>query len=191
MQGAEVGVNVEIEVEPACGAKDHALVSCSSEIPNNSLDCNGVRLLGLRVEATDLADGEGDVGMTVAGKVEEHPYDGGVAPGLAHGRTIGVRAKGQLGAGKEIWLALLKAGGKNDLVDETTLCESVFALVSLFELDAEELGEASFSREFESFRLKLGDKLVDGLGVFGSDTCIVDVQNNQHGVSVKEAGIKR
>ena len=42
MQGAEVGVNVEIEVELACGAKDHAFVSCSSKVPNNSLDCNGV-----------------------------------------------------------------------------------------------------------------------------------------------------
>ena len=105
--------------------------------------------------------------------------------------TVGVRAEGQLGARKDIRLALLKAGGEDDLVDEATLCELVFALVGLFELDAEELGEASFSREFESFRLKLGDKLVDGLGVFGSNTCIVNVQNNQHGVSVKEAWIKR
>ena len=84
---------------------------------------------------TDLADGEGDVGMTIAGEVEEHANDGGVAPRLAHGRTIRVRAEGQLGAGKQVWLALLKTSSGDNLVDKATLCEMVFTLVSLFKLD--------------------------------------------------------
>ena len=42
VQGAEVGNNVVIEVELACGAKDHAFISCSSKVPNNLLDCNGM-----------------------------------------------------------------------------------------------------------------------------------------------------
>ena len=89
----------------------------------------------------------------------------------------------------KVRLTVLEAGGRDDLVNETALGKSVFVLVSLLELDAEELCKAAFPREVEPFLLQHVDQLVDVAGVLGSDSGVVDVQNNQHVVGVEEAGI--
>ena len=54
-----------------------------------------------------------------------------------------VRAKSLLGAGKEVGLAVLESGARDNLVDQATLGQVIFVLVSLLELDAEELCNAS------------------------------------------------
>ena len=77
MKRTEVGIDIEVERELACGSNNHAFVARSCKITNNPLDCDGMGLLGLGVEAADLANGEGNVGSTVAGEVEEHSDDGG------------------------------------------------------------------------------------------------------------------
>ena len=94
-----------------------------------------------------------------------------------------------LSARKKVRLTVLEAGGRDDLVDETALGKSVFVLVSLLELDTEELCKAAFPREVEPFLLQHVDQLVNVAGVLGSDSGVVDVQNNQHVVGVEEAGI--
>ena len=76
----EVGVDIKVERELACGSNNHAFVTRSCKIPNNPLDCNCMGLFGLGVEAADLANGKGNVGSTVAGEVEEHSDNGGIAP---------------------------------------------------------------------------------------------------------------
>ena len=82
MKRTKVGVDVEVERELACGSNDHAFITRPCKIRNNPLDCDGMGLFGLGVEVADLANGEGNVGSTVAGEVEEHSNDGGIAPGL-------------------------------------------------------------------------------------------------------------
>ena len=80
MKRTEVGIDVEVERELACGSNNHTFVTRSCKVTNNPLDCDGMGLFGLGVEAADLANGEGNVGSTVAGEVEEHSDDGGIAP---------------------------------------------------------------------------------------------------------------
>ena len=73
-----------------------------------------------------------------------------------------------LSAREKVRLTVLEAGGRDDLVDETALGKSVFVLVSLLELDTEELCKAAFPREVEPFLLQHVDQLVDVAGVLGS-----------------------
>ena len=94
-----------------------------------------------------------------------------------------------LSAGKKVRLAVLEAGGQDDLVDETTPGKSVFVLVSLLKLDAKKLCEAAFPREVEPLLLQHVDQLVNVAGILGGDSGIVNIQNNQHVVGVEEAGV--
>ena len=94
-----------------------------------------------------------------------------------------------LSARKKVRLAVLEAGGRDDLVDGTALGKSVFILVSLLELDTKKLCKASFPHEVEPLLLQHVDQLVDVAGVLGGDSSVIDVQNSQHVVGVEEAGI--
>ena len=93
MKRTKVSINIEVERGLACGLNDHAFVARPCKITNNPLDCHGMGLFGLGVEAADLANGEGNVGSTVAGEVEEHSDDGGIAPGLVHWWASGLEPR--------------------------------------------------------------------------------------------------
>ena len=124
---------------------------------NNPLDCDSMGLFGLGVEVADLGDGGGDIRVTVAGEVEEHPDDGEIAPGLVNWWTIRIGAKGFLSAREKVGLAVLEASGGDNFVDEAALGKSVFIFVSLLKLNAKELHEASFPHEVKPLLLQLVD----------------------------------
>ena len=77
MEGAEVGVNVEIEAEVlGSWAIDGPFVSSSNKVANNCFHCLSMGLFGVIAEAGDLTDSECDVWTGVARKVQEHANNG-------------------------------------------------------------------------------------------------------------------
>ena len=66
MERTEISIDVEVEGKLAEWAGDHSFVTRPCQVTNNPLDCNGMGLFGLGIEVTNLTDGEGNVGATVA-----------------------------------------------------------------------------------------------------------------------------
>ena len=72
IQTGKVSITPTLKIESFVGLEDHAFVLGALEVSNNHLESSGMRPFGTVVEATHLADGKGDVGMGIGGKIQEH-----------------------------------------------------------------------------------------------------------------------
>ena len=94
IQTGKVSITPALKVESSVGLEDHAFVLGALEVSNNHLESSGMQLFGTVVEATHLADGEGDVGMGIGGEIQEHTKNRGVVELFLIWLSVRVNAEG-------------------------------------------------------------------------------------------------
>ena len=163
VEPGEIGVRVHVQGELTGGLHDRPFVARRPEVADDGLDGGRVALAGVGGEASDLADGEGDVGTRVGGQVQKHADDGRVAPLFTHRRPVGIRTKGDLSGRKAVRVTVLEPGDCGDLLDEPLLGEGEGASGGIaLKLDPEVLAKVLLLAELEPASTELAQELIDG-----------------------------
>ena len=136
-----------------------------------------------------MTDSECDVTSSVGREVEEHANDGSIVPTFSHSRTIRIGTK-RCSSGQIIGTTINQVSGFEDLGYQALLSKFNRSVLSCLQLNSQKFCKVTFFLQFKAQVAKLFDELINVCRVGGTNSSIVDVEDNEHARFVEEARIK-